>query len=176
MINIKGQVLGSEKVEATLGEAAVGYSQRVPKTVKALGLDLLAKVKEQYLSGSGALNVRSGRLRRSITEASTEDGTTFASSVGSNLAYARFWELGFHGLEEVKAYMRRTGKHRVNLGPYTTKTGKTRNKWVTEYTGAVPVRAHSRQVDQDARPFLQPALADMKDEIRARLKGAIEGK
>jgi hypothetical protein len=41
--------------------------------------------------------------------------------------------------------------------------------------GSITVRAFTRNVDQDARPFLQPALQDMKDEIRARLASAVGG-
>jgi phage gpG-like protein len=159
MIDVTGQVLGSEKVTAKLMDSGVGYSQRVPMTVHALGLDLLSKVKDGYLTG-GALNVRSGRLRRSTNEKFTEDGTTFTSSVGTNVAYARFWELGFHGLEEVKAFAR---MQTVAFG------------LPMKNPHLVDVKAHSRNVNQDARPFLQPALADMKDEIRARLTGAING-
>jgi len=166
VIEIRGKVVGAERVVVNLQDAAVGYSKRIPMTVHALGLKLLAKVKEDFLSGQAlsgqSLNVRSGRLRRSINEKFTEEnGTTFTSSVGTNVSYGRFWELGFSGLEEVKAHQRKMTMawgHRV-ANPREISVG-----------------AHPRKVEQAPRPFLQPSLAAMKDAIRARLVGAIEGR
>ncbi len=160
MIEVKAQVVGAETLVANLKDTAAGYGRRVPMTVHALGLDLLKLVKENYLSGQ-ALGVRSGRLRRSVNERFTADASTFTSSVGTNVSYARFWELGFTGLEEVKEHMRMM----------TTAWGKP-----VANPRQVLVRSHQRKVNQEPRSFLQPALADMKNEIRARLVGAIEGR
>jgi phage gpG-like protein len=159
-VEIIAQVVGAETLIASLKETAAGYSKRVPATVRALGLQLLANVKENYLTGQ-SLNVRTGRLRRSINEKFTENGTTFTSSVGTNVSYGRFWELGFHGIEEVKAHTRMM----------TMAWGR-----AVKEPREISVGAHQRELDQKARPFLQPALAAMKDEIRARLVGSIEGR
>jgi phage gpG-like protein len=178
VIDVKAQIVGAESLVARLKDAGIGYSRRVPDTVHALGLKLLAHVKEDYLSGQ-ALNVRSGRLRRSTNEQFTQEGTSYSSSVGTKVSYGRFWELGFTGLEQVKAHMRTIGRERIATGQtttYTTKKGVTvTRKRYAEIKTQTQVRAHERRVDVKARPFLQPALADMKDEIRARLIGAVEG-
>ena len=177
---IVGRIVGSELVQRKLVQIGVDRQKRVRMTVNALGATLLRKVKEEYLSG-GALNVQSGRLRRSVNVANTEDGNTFSSTVGTNVAYARFWEKGFHGTEQVAEYTRRNSAQiqdayslrRLKSGMMGPRQRYLSSKHKGE--GTITVRAHERKVNQDARPFLTPALADMKDEIRARLASAIGG-
>jgi phage gpG-like protein len=160
VIEVQAKIVGAETLIANLREMSASSRQRVASTVHALGLETLARVKADYLSGQ-ALKVRTGRLRRSINEKFTESGATFTSSVGTNVSYGRFWELGFHGLEEVKQHMRMI----------TMAWGKP-----VANPHEVTVRAHQRKVNQAPRPFLQPALEQMKNEIRARLVSAIEGR
>ena len=81
-----------------------------------------------------------------------DDLNTITSSVGTNVEYGRFWELGFSGTEQVKQSIR------------TSKLGK-------EFT----VKAHERILDVKARPFLQPALDDMKPAIVRDLATAARG-
>ena len=182
MIDLTGQVKGAEAVVARLNEAGVNFSQRVPKTVHALGLEVLKVAKEWYLTG-GSLNVRSGRLRRSVNEKFTEPAQwTYKSSVGTSLPYGRFWELGFHGFEEVKAHLRRT-RGQVKADKAAKKAAKgQRDFWtgkqkeVRNSKGMIQVKAHQRKVDQNPRPFLVPSLEVMKDEIRTRLLHAVSGR
>lgn len=177
---IVGQIVGSELVQAKLAQISLQRQKRVRMTVNALGGDVLKIAKDNYLSG-GSLNTRSGRLRRSVNVKNTDDGSTFTSTVGTNLAYGRFWEKGFHGTEQVGEYTRRNsaqlqdayrlrGLKSGMLGP--------RQRYLSSKhkgEGTIIVHAFTRKVDQEARPFLQPALADMKAEIRARLAGAMGG-
>jgi phage gpG-like protein len=188
MIDLTARVQGADAVVARLSEAAVNFSQRVPKTVHALGLELLKLVKDTYLTGK-ALNVRSGRLRRSINERFTESSNfEYKSSVGTNVIYGRFWELGFDGVmkaREVKAHVRKQesrstykivkGKKAVTEeGNAVTMLQRRKASQGLAFVKAHKVSSHARKVEP--RPFLQPALADMKDEIRARLVAAISGR
>lgn len=146
MIVIEGQVVGTERV--LLGLASGPVVERIGKTVQTRALEMLGVVKSLYLSGA-ALGVRTGRLLRSVNAVYQQDGTQLSLSVGTNVEYGRFWELGFKGVEQVKAFSRITGAGKTSL-----------------------VKAHLRRVDQAARPFLQPALDDMKPRILAALAQA----
>lgn len=145
MIELTTEVLGAEAVELHFGSLADDVRQRVRQRVESLGLELLRKVKEEKLSGQ-VLNVRTGRLRRSINEQTTVDGDRVQSAVGTNVAYARPWELGFRGIEQVRAHLR--------LGHQ--------------------VRAHARHVNIAPRSFLISSLDEMRLRIAEQLtKGLV---
>lgn len=147
---IVATVTGAAEVERSLSVLAEDARVRVRETVQGLGLEVLRLVKEDFLTGR-ALHVRSGRLRRSVNERTTESAGEIASSVGTNVAYARVWELGFSGTESVRAHTRRIGK-----------------------TGIVAqVRAFQREVNVAARPFLAPALEEMRPRVVAELRKAV---
>lgn len=148
---MQGQVVGAENVVLNLRKASDAMRARIGQTVERLGLETLRVVKDLYLSG-GALGVRTGRLRRSINEQFTQDGDTFVSTVGTNVEYGRFWELGFNGTESVREHLRRTPKGAEAI-----------------------VHAHQRRVSVAARPFLQPALDDMGPRIHSALEKAAGG-
>ena len=150
---LSGQVVGAESVALKLRGEAVALRARIGKTVEQLGLETLRVVKSLYLSGA-ALGVRTGLLGRSINEVYQESGDSLSSTVGTNVEYARFWELGFSGTESVRQHLRRAPSGVESL-----------------------VRAHERRVSVEARPFLQPALDDMGPRIHsalARASGASE--
>jgi len=150
---LSGQVVGAESVALKLRGESAALRARIGKTVQELGLETLRVVKSLYLSGA-ALGVRTGRLRRSINEVYQESGDSLSSTVGTNVEYARFWELGFSGTESVRQHLRRAPSGVESL-----------------------VRAHERRVSVEARPFLQPALDDMGPRIHsalARASGASE--
>lgn len=151
---IVGRIVGSELVQRKLVQIGVDRQKRVRMTVNALGVTLQGKVKSNYLSGE-PLKVQSGRLRRSVNVANTEDGNTFTSSVGTNVPYGAYWEKGFD---------RKVGAG-ARGGPKKAMTDLAAMKYAAKHP---PGTKH-----EDARPFLTPALADMKDEIRARLASAI---
>ena len=141
MIIVTGSVVGVESTIIKLKTESAAARARVAKTVERLGFDMQRVVKQLYLSGA-ALGVRTGNLRRSVNAVLQDDLNTITSSVGTNVEYGRFWELGFSGTEQVKQSIR------------TSKLGK-------EFT----VKAHERILDVKARPVLQPALDDMKPAI-----------
>ena len=149
---IRAQVLGVEAVVADLKAKHDGSAEKLRRAVQRLGLELLRKVKMDFLTGQ-ALKVRTGRLRRSINESTENNGRSITSTVGTNVSYARFWELGFSGSENVRAHSRRIGQSGI----------------------VAQVRAHSRTVNQAARPFLRPALAEMSSRVTEQLTGAVNG-
>lgn len=145
MIDVTVEVLGAEEVELRLAGLPDAVRELVRQRVQALGLELLRRVKEEKLTGQ-VLNVRTGRLRRSINEDTTTQGDRVQSVVGTNVSYARFWEKGFRGTEQVRAHMRQ----------------------------GHPVAAHSRRVDVRPRSFLMSSLNDMRGRIVEQLtKGLV---
>lgn len=105
--------------------------------------------KQNKLSGQ-VLNVKTGRLRRSINTRMVESGDVIAGRVGTNVAYAKAHEFGWRGTVTVREHLRKT------------KSGF-----------SATVRAHSRQVILPERSFLRSALADMKPEIQREFESAV---
>jgi phage gpG-like protein len=203
----------------------------VPATVSqalrkglAAGLVLIAsRAQAGYLSGPrpGKLGVVSGRLRGSIATSIREDSTSFIGTVGTNLIYGRYHELGFHGVQNVKAFQRIrgvilktvAGKKVYGLGAKVPSnlTGNTRynerilslhaarGPRIDSRTGKVvgyrrsaalaarellrknpglrlafsDVKAHTRKVEYDGRPFLRPAIIDMQPQLTAEIQKAL---
>lgn len=194
---ITGKVVGAEQVQARLVFAGEKSRGRILDAVAA-GTFEVEEAAKRRLSGE-VLNVRSGRLRRSVNSKTVDNGDTIAGSVGTTVTYGRFWELGFHGSEQVKEHTRimrfATVDGRLKTqgdlihGPATkaqskllvfakadsfTKTGKGRygkNHSATKVT----VKAHTRRVDVEPRPFLQPSLEEKRPAVRARLLAAVTG-
>jgi phage gpG-like protein len=163
-IRLRATVTGADTVEVNLKAQSATAWGRIGRAVERLGIELQGDVKQNQLTG-GALKVRTGRLRRSITQVFTADETTAKSSVGTNVEYGRFWELGYHGPVNVKAFTRRSRA-----------VGRRGGRGKLGSGGVVNVRAHIRQVNQDPRPFLSPELNAARDRVRARIAAAWEGK
>lgn len=151
---IRGVIVGDREVIAKLGAAKDRAREAVKKSVVRLTLELLRKVKAEKLSGQ-LLNVQTGRLRRSITQRATEQGSTITGIVGTNVEYARAHELGFKGPVSVKAHLRQI-----------------KEAWGKPLKAAkkIQVKPHARQVELPARSFLRSALADMEQKIRDELR------
>lgn len=125
----------------------------------ALKLQKLAKLN---LSGV-VLNVRTGRLRRSINLRLDGKGTPNPSaSVGTNVAYARVHEFGFEGTVNVRESLRMQVK-----------------AWGRPIAPIkVAVRAHARSVKLPERSFLKNALDALHEsgEFEATMQQAINEK
>ena len=115
------------------------------------------RVKTPYLSGK-ALRRRTGRLRGSIAHQVKIRGDQVIATIGTNVVYGRFWELGFVGGVQVRAHARTIRQAFGKAIPPTR----------------IRVRAHSRQIDQEARPFLRPAIDDQMRRITGLLARRIE--
>lgn len=137
----------------------------VHRGLKSGMIEAEARAKEPYLSGL-ALRVRTGHLRRSVTSGAAIEGDKVTGWIGTNVVYGRFWELGFTGIEQVKAHARRI---------------KTRDLWSGEgkgkrqaASGLAFVRAHARHVSIKPRPFLRPAILDRLGIIAVKMGEEIE--
>ena len=166
---ITGRVLGAEKVQFQFETFSVQAARKVGIAVEQQGIELQNTVRSHYLSG-GSLNKRTGRLINSINTQFSGDGKTFTSIVGTKVPYGRFWELGFHGVEQVRSYVRSVPSRNM-IG--IREDLKSRKGTIAK--GIAFVRAHDRNVNQAARPFLQPALAERAPDIRAALQAAVFG-
>ncbi|NTV02430.1 MAG: HK97 gp10 family phage protein [Chlorobiaceae bacterium] len=89
---ITGEIIKGEDLGARFAHAGPFMTTAVHKAVMRVSLKLVSRVKEK-LSGE-VLNVRTGRLRRSI-HAEYEFGPTQAIAVvGTNVEYGRIHEFG----------------------------------------------------------------------------------
>lgn len=146
------------KVSATLegGDHAVARFKDMPpklRTELKVGITRAALAVQRdsvanKLSGQ-VLNVRTGRLRRSITTRVEDDGDQVTGIVGTNAEYAAAHEYGFEGVVTVREHLRRTV-----LGNEAT------------------VRAHDRHMNIPEKSFLRSALNDMQPQIRSEFQQA----
>ena len=155
---IKGEIIGGESLVARLDAVGPKIQTKIETTIQRLVLTLMANVQRDKLSGQ-VLNVRTGRLRRSITQRMQGLGTTSVSGiVGTNVEYARAHEMGFQGTVTVKAHLRMM----------TKAFGKP-----VKDPHQIQVNSHSRNMNIPEKSFLRSALNDMRPEIKEKLKAAI---
>lgn len=154
-IQITASVVGAESVTARLKTGADRARAALRVVVPQLAVALQRRIKERKLTGQ-VLNVRTGRLRRSINFAVVESGDEISASVGTNVVYARLWELG---------------------GVIPARVLEARSKGALYWPGARHPVARVTQPSRTvaARPFLRPALDEMRARIRRELRGAIKG-
>ena len=153
---IDASVTGDERVIASIRSQYQEVITNVEQSIGRLTLKLLTRVKVNKLSGQ-VLNVRTGRLRRSITYKVIKTPSRITGIVGTNVEYARIHELGFHGQVSVKAHLREIKK-----------------AWGKDITPrTVEVRTHSRQVNLPAKSFLRSAMEEMTPEIIQTLQQSI---
>jgi len=146
-VTVKG---GAQSAKA-IAQVQQRITSRLREAIQRAALDLMSFVKAKKLTGQ-VLNVRTGRLRRSITQrVETEADGKIVGLVGTNVSYGRTHELGFKGRVPVRAHTRKVGGKRV------------------------PIRAHSRQVDIPKRPFLGPSLNEKMPVYRQWMQDAIKG-
>ena len=162
-MSIGGNVTGDREVVADLRRFDAAASGEIQNGIVRITLKLLSKVKAQKLSGQ-ALNVRTGRLRRSITQRIDASDSEISGIVGTNVEYAAIHEYGFKGSVTIKQHLRlvKQAFGRPLKSPV----------WAT-------VGAHSKNVNLPARSFLRSALAELKNsgviqtELDAAIKNAI---
>jgi phage gpG-like protein len=147
---IDGTVVGDREVVAKLTKYPEGLRKELRAAIERAGMRVQRHAKESKLSGQ-VLNVRTGRLRRSINLRVTEDPAMIQATVGTNVAYAKVHEFGFSGAVTVREHLRRSkATFRASL-----------------------VRAHSRRFSMPQRSFLRSALSDLKAEIKTVLDAAV---
>jgi phage gpG-like protein len=116
---------------------------------------LLQRRVMQKLSGQ-VLNVKTGRLRRSIDQVVLRDEAQVVGVVSTNVKYARVHEYGFTGTVNVRDHLRQV---KQAFGrPIAAR--------------AVMVKAHTRKANVPEKSFLRSALADMKPQIIEEMRRA----
>ena len=157
-MSVVAEVLGLPETLKALDRSTEQMKAALRGAITKLTMQLLTRVKEQKLSGQ-VLNVRTGRLRRSITFDVSEQAGQIVGVVGTNVVYSARFEMGFKGDEQVRAHMRTAkmawGKQIKN--PHSTQ-----------------VKAHVRKVNVPERSFLRSALNEMAPQIQAELAAAVE--
>ena len=148
-------VVGAAQVQVNLAGLSDKFRSRIARAITASTIDVQGEIKSSALAG-GVLNVRSGRLRRGVNVQTEETPGAIVGTVGDNVSYGRFWELGFKGVEKVRAHWRK-----VRSG-----SGR-RVKYMTQ------VKAHYRKVNQDPRSFLLSTLRQMSPKIKDRIARAM---
>lgn len=151
---IRAQVVGDEKLIASYNAVYPTLQNELEKATARAALKLLRHVKEDKLNGQ-MLNVRTGRLRRSITMRVEQAGSITNGWVGTNVAYAKRMEYGFQGTETVRAFMRRA--------PGGEK----------DAARTVSVASFTRKANTPAHSFLRTSYADLHGEINAELRSAM---
>jgi phage gpG-like protein len=153
---IKGVIIGGPQLVDRLNRIVPVAKVEIQKSMGRLVLSLVRRIK-QKLSGE-ALNVRTGRLRRSVTSNVSMDADAVRGIASTNVEYAAKHEYGFKGTETVKAHLRLIKKA----------FGKTLRFPVYQNVGT-----HTRQVNFPERSFMRTALTEMTPEIRAEFNQAL---
>lgn len=177
-VTVHAELVGAVQVLDWVRAEGRGRREKVVRTTKSLGIQLSNNVKRTKLTGQ-VLNVRTGRLRSSINARFEDAGDEVSSTVGTAVPYGRFWELGFVGVVTVRAHVREIKSRSVMLwGEPRRRTRADALDAVDHSVNAVGVafvRSHQRRISEPARPFLQPALHEIRDKAIADLLRAIGG-
>ena len=153
---ISGWIVGDADLVARMDNVPDAMQAGLEKSVQRMSLKLLVLVKTKL--SDDVLQVRTGRLRRSINQRVDVAQTSVTGIVGTNVEYARRLEYGFKGTETVRESLRRI----------TQAFGKPLKEPMT-----IKVRAHSRKVDLPAKSFLRSALTEMRSEIEQDMTAAL---
>lgn len=153
---IKGEVLGGPELVAKVeGKYPNFFKEQIGRAVLRLTLLLQARVKTK-LSGE-VLNVKTGRLRRSISRKIEGEGTPVVTgSVGTNVKYAPPHEFGFHDKVTIKQHMRMQ----------TMAWGRPMEP------RQVTVSSHTAAMNLPERSFLRSSLQELEPAIRAEIAKA----
>lgn len=179
-MKITAEIRGQQQVIERVRNFTPLLRARITETVERLTIGLQRVVMDEKLSGQ-VLNVRSGRLRRSIGQTVQSDGASVTGIVSTAVVYARIQEYGgeiqrvskpgvarlrtdakgnllrqeLNGEPSHLAVFARKGHKRVREVPF--EGGKS-------YTIKIPERS-----------FLRSALADQRDLILQDIRSAASG-
>lgn len=173
VMTISATIFGDKEVVAGFEKLPELLRAELRKSVGRAALMVERETKQFKLSGQ-VLNVKTGRLRRSINTRLSETADSVTGTVGTNVEYAKIHEYGFKGTVNVRAHLRQareTGRMQLVNSP-----GKKMKVW-KRARGAKTgqpfnVRAHTRRVDLPERSFLRTALYVMRPEIRKLFEDA----
>lgn len=144
----QAEITGDREVIRSFGRVDAAVRSELVAGIGRLALRLLTRVKARKLSGQ-VLNVRTGRLRRSINQRVTDTGSTITGTVGTNVSYGRVHEYGDQRVITVKQHLRLVKQ------AWGRPLAKPRR---------VMVSSHARQQNMPARSFLRSALRELAAE------------
>lgn len=149
-MEISATLVGADAFAAKFASGGERLRARLRTAVDRSAHEVQRRVQTSYLRGPrpAHLGVRTGTLLRSINVKLADTGAEISGSVGTNVWYGRLWELGFD---------RQVGR--------SVRSGRSGGSVTTAGTVHVP-----------PRPFLQPALADLADAFRERVRAAAVGR
>jgi phage gpG-like protein len=156
-MELSGKIKNASVVQRRIEKLAPKIHTSLEQRVKRLTIALQTHVAAAKLSGQ-VLNVRTGRLRRSISQAVVSTETTITGVVSTPVEYAAAHEYGFLGVVTVKEHLRQV----------TQAFGKPLKEPVT-----ATVREHSMHMHFPPTSFLRSALKDMRDEILEEINQAV---
>lgn len=166
---ISGYLIGDRAMVARFGDLPAATKLKLDLTTQALGFELEARVKAKYLRGPRPthLGVVTGRLLSSIAKGGPESRSRFESKpfsatyyVGTNVEYGAAWEFGFSRKVGAGA---RGGPRYLSDRAFT---GSALSTYFSKHPPGVKQIA--------ARPFLHPALDDMRAHIQEKMSAALK--
>jgi hypothetical protein len=165
---------------------------RAMATGLARGLLYAAGIAQrQFLSGPRPekLDVRTRRLRDSITTEVEMLPGRITGRIGSNVEYAAFHEFGFHGVVNVRAHTRVVGHLGAGGQSLPTRVEVKNTKGpgflkdirpgfvragLSNFSGLEQVKAHTRHIDYAGRPFIKPALEQALPAITSEINKEVK--
>lgn len=158
---IRAFLIGEEAAIAKLTSMPDPILARVRAAVERLSIKLQRLVIADKLSGQ-VLHVRTGTLRRSITERVTQAGGSVTGIVGTNVKYAHIQEYGGKTSPHVIEAKRAKALAFPGSGP-GAKDGLIFRRSVNHPGSRMPERS-----------FLRASLRDMRDEIKQEITNAAQ--
>jgi hypothetical protein len=155
---ITAEVSGARDAIQRIRQLTPALRRELKISLTRASLMLLAHVKADKLSG-GVLNVKTGRLRRSINQLVKEDEKSVTGQVGTNVSYGRMWELGF----ERKLGAGTRGGPGARGGKVLT--GKSLDSYNAK---------HPQGKKHEQRSFLASSLVEKRSEIVAEINEALK--
>ncbi|WP_213308184.1 HK97 gp10 family phage protein [Paraburkholderia sacchari] len=191
-MKIDAKIAGSSQVVARIQRIPLNLRTALQSRVARLTVALQAHVVEDKLQGQ-VLNVRTGRLQRSINQAVVTDGSTITGVVSTPVEYAAIHEYGgvinrmskpgvVRLREDAQGRLMRQGKEGrlANLAVFAKGKHKRAREvsyapggYVTDDFGNSIGVGKAYTITMPERSFLRSALADMKDEIVLGIRGAV---
>ncbi len=150
---ITAKLVDGDKLVARLERLYPATRGAVFSVIQQSVLELAANVKAGKLSGQ-VLNVRTGRLRRSITTSLESSQDRVIGIVSTNVKYGVAWEYGFRA--------------RVGAGAHggpKNLAGKALERYFQKHPSGTK--------DYPARSFLRSTLAESQAKINQRMNAAI---
>ena len=160
-MKLSGEVIGSSQVVERIKSITPNVRTALQEKVQRLIIALQIHVVSDKLQGQ-VLNVRTGKLQRSVSQAMVPGRPDeIKGIVSASAKYAAAHEYGFHDTVNVKEHLR-TIKEAF---------GKSLKEPVT-----FTVHTHTANMNRPERSFLRSALDDQRDSIVQGLQeAAIEG-